>query len=70
MTFLERHVEVVPVFVLLIYNVTINGVEFGPFQQFIRDNGNIVWRAEPLSKEEMNSKNGVTIQVCILEFHS
>ena len=62
-SFPERHNEVVPVFVLLVYNVTINGVEYGPFQQFTDDTAIIVWREEPLSEQERNSKNGVRIQV-------
>ena len=69
MTFPERHDEVVPVFVLLIYNVTINGVEYGPFQQFTRQNGNVVWRDEPLSEQERNNENGVRIEVRVIEFH-
>ena len=32
MTFLESNDEVVPVFVLVIYTVTINDVEYGPSQ--------------------------------------
>ena len=66
-TFPERHDEVVPVFVLVIYNVSINGVEYGPFQQLTRDTTtSIIWREEPLSEEE---RNGVRIQVRIIEFH-
>ena len=68
-TFPERHDEVVTMLVLVIYNVTINGVEYGPFQQFTCETGNIIWREEQLSEEEITNKNGVTIQVCILEFH-
>ena len=68
-TFIQNHDEVVPVFVLLIYNVTINGVEYGPFQQFTRQNGNVVWRDEPLSEQERNNENGVRIEVCVIEFH-
>ena len=62
--------EVIPVFVLVTYNVTINGVEYGPFQQFTRDTSNIMWREEPLSDEERNHENGVTVQVRVMEFHS
>ena len=62
--------EVIPVFVLVTYNVTINGVEYGPFQQFTRDTSNIMWREEPLSDEERNNENGVTVQVRVMEFHS
>ena len=66
-TFPERHDEVVPVFVLVIYNVSINGVEYGPFQQLTRDTPtSIIWREEPLSEEE---RNGVRIQVRVIEFH-
>ena len=69
MTFLECNDEVVPVFVLVIYTVTINDVEYGPFQQFTNDNSNIVWRKQQLSEEEMANRNGVRIQVCIFELH-
>ena len=66
-TFPERHDEVVPVFVLVIYNVSINGVEYGPFQQLTRDTTtSIIWREEALSEEE---RNGVRIQVRVIEFH-
>jgi hypothetical protein len=68
-TFPERHDEVVPVFVLVIYNVTINGVEYGPFQQLTVETGNIIWREEPLSVEERNNKNSVRIEVRVIEFH-
>ena len=66
-TFPESHNDVVPVFVLVIYNVTINGVEHGPFQQLTRDTTtSIVWREEALSEEE---RNGVRIQVRVIELH-
>ena len=68
-TFSETHNQPVPVFVLLIYTVTINGIEYGPFQEFTRDTTSIVWREEQLSEEERNNENGVRIQVRILEFH-
>ena len=51
-TFLEINDEVVPVFVLLIYTVTINGDEYRPFQQFTRDTLNIVWCEEQLIEEK------------------
>ena len=68
MTFSERHDEVFPVFVLLIYNVSINGVEYGPFQQFTHDTTN-VWREEALSEQERNNENGIRIEVRVIELH-
>ena len=68
-TFPERHDEVVPVFVLVIYNVTINGVEYGPFQQLTRQTGNITWREEALSEQERNNENGIRIEVRVIELH-
>ena len=69
-TFPERHDEVIPIFVLIVYNVTINGVEYGPFQQLTRDTATIMWRDKPLSEEERNNKTDVKIQVRVIEFHS
>jgi hypothetical protein len=58
------------VFVLVIYNVSINGVEYGPFQQLTRDTTtSIIWREEPLSVEERNNENGIRIEVRVIEFH-
>ena len=68
-TFPERHIDVIPVLVLVIYNVTINGVEYGPFQQLTRQTGNIIWHEEPLSVEERNNENGVKIEVRVIECH-
>ena len=58
-TFMESNDEVVPVVVFVIYTVTINDVEYGPFQQFTNDNSNIIWRKHQLSEEEMANGNGV-----------
>ena len=66
---IESNDEVVPVFVVVIYTVTINDVEYGPFQQFTNDDSSIVWRKHQLTEEEMADGNGVKIQVCIFEFH-
>ena len=68
-TFMERNDVVAPVVVLVIYTVTINDVEYGPFQQFTNDDSNIVWRKHQLTEEEMADGNGVKIQVRIFEFH-
>jgi hypothetical protein len=60
---------VVPVVVLVIYSVTINDVEYGPFQQFTNDDSNTVWRKHELTEEEMADGNGVKIEVRIFELH-
>ena len=70
MTFPQVYNVALPVFVLVVFNVTINGVEYGPFQQFTRDSEDITWREQPLSKEERNQENGVIVEVCMIEFHS
>ena len=68
-TFLERYDGVVPVFVLVIYNGTINGVEYGPYQELTCQTGYVIWRDEPLSEEERNNENGVRIEVRVIELH-
>ena len=69
-TFPQAYDEALAVFVMVVYKVTINGVEYGPFQQFSRDTEDITWREEPLSEEEWNQENGVIIEVRVIEFHS
>ena len=68
-TFMERNDVVAPVVVFVIYTVTINDVEYGPFQQFTNDDSSIVWRKHQLTEEEMADGNGVKIQVRIFELH-
>jgi hypothetical protein len=69
-TFPQAYDKAMHVFVLVIFNVMINGVEYGPFQQFTRDTEDITWREQPLSEEERNHENGVIVEVCVIEFHS
>ena len=68
-TFPQAYNEALCVFVMVVYNVKINGVEYGPFQQFSRDTKDITWREEPLSEEERNQENGVIVEVRVIEFH-
>ena len=68
-TFPQAYNEALSVFVMVVYNVKINGVEYGPFQQFSRDTEDIKWREQPLSEEERNHENGVIVEVRVIEFH-
>ena len=66
--FPQSEYKMIPVFVFVKYIVTINGVEYGPFQQFTCKNAATMWHEEPLTEEERN--DGVIVKVCVTRFHS
>ena len=66
--FPQSEYKMIPVFVFVKYIVTINGVEYGPFQQFTWKNAATMWREEPLTEKERN--DGVIVEVRVIEFHS